>query len=395
MKWFLRIVSILMIILLLLVIFKWSTIKRLQHTMSLFEEDVIVQNFQNMEEAYNTSSFAPSTNPKINPKKTGYQLPEFYQLGVTSKNTNDFLDYSRTTGLLIIHNDTIVYESYHNDLQPDETHISWSVSKSLVATLVGIAVEREMFTIDEPVTKYLPQFKNTGYDNVIIKDILQMSSGVGFDENYADFNSDINKFGRAFAIGTSLEDFSKSLEREKEPGTVCHYVSINTQVLGLLLAQVTGRSITELTYEWLWEPMGAEHKANWIVDNTGFEVVLGGLNATLRDFSKLGLLYLNKGNYNNHQIISPEWISDATIPDSPHLMPDVSVRSLGYGYQWWIPPNDDGAFFAHGIYNQFIYIQPHKNLVITKLSANHHFKTEGSATVTDHLALFKAICKDF
>jgi len=363
--------------------------------MSLFDQDVIVQNFQNMEDAYNTSSFPASTNPKTNPIDLSYQPPEFYLNGSTKKNTKTFLNYTRTTGLLITHNDTIVYESYDNDLQPDETHISWSVSKSLIATLIGIAVEKDMFSIDEPVTKYLPKFKNTGYDNVIIKDILQMSTGVGFNENYADFNSDINKFGRAFATGTSLEDFSKTLERESEPGTVCHYVSINTQILGLLLAEVTGRSITDLTHEWLWQPMGAEYPANWIVDNTGFEVVLGGLNATLRDFSKLGLLYLHNGNYNGHQIISPEWISDATTPDAPHLMPDVSARSLGYGYQWWIPPNDGGAFFAHGIYNQFIYIQPDKNLVITKLSANHHFKTEGSATVTDHLALFKAICADF
>lgn len=363
--------------------------------MNLFEPDVIVQNFQNMEDTYDSSSFSASSTPAINPENLDYVLPSSFTVHSQTKNTDDFLDYSRMTGLLIIHNDTIVYEKYQNDLEQDETHISWSVSKSLVATLVGKAVELGMFKISEPVTKYLPQFKETGYDNVIIKDILQMSTGVRFNEDYADFNSDINKFGRAFAMGTSLEDFSKNLEREREPGSVCHYVSINTQVLGLLLAEVSGKSITSLTKEWLWEPMGAENEANWIIDNTGFEVVLGGLNATLRDFSKLGLVYLHDGFYNNQQIISSEWVTDATTPDAPHLMPNNEAGGLGYGYQWWIPPNDPDTFFAHGIYNQFIYINPRKNLVITKLSANHHFKYEGSATVTDHLAFFKAICSDF
>jgi len=363
--------------------------------MSLFDQDVIVQNFQNMEDAYNVSSFSASSSPFPNPENLNYQLPSTFISKGNSKNTEEFLDYSRTTGLLIIHNDTIVFENYNNDLQQDETHISWSVSKSLVATLVGIAVEKDMFKIDEPITKYLPQFKETGYDNVIIKDILQMSSGVGFNEDYADFFSDINKFGRAFAMGTSLEDFSKSLNREKPPGTICHYVSINTQMLGLLLAEVSGKSITTLTKEWLWDPMGAEYEANWIVDNTGFEVVLGGLNATLRDFSKLGLVYLHDGYYNNNQIVPSQWVKEATTPDADHLMPNDNSGSLGYAYQWWIPPNDPNAFFAHGVYNQFIYIQPDKNLVITKLSANHHFKFEGSSTVTDHLALFKAISADF
>ncbi|MFT7606623.1 MAG: CubicO group peptidase (beta-lactamase class C family), partial [Saprospiraceae bacterium] len=212
------------------------------------------------------------------------------------------------------------------------------------------------------------------------------------------FNSDINRFGRAFAMGSPLEDFCKTLKQSRKPGSYCHYVSIDTQVLGMLLAKVTGKSLTENLQEKLWNPMGMEYPAEWITDNTGFELALGGLNITLRDYAKLGQLYLHNGRFNGKQLVSESWIKAATTPDANHLMPgehDLSSHHFGYGYQWWIPQDDYGAFFAAGIYNQFIYIQPNKDLVIVKLSANHHFKKEGSVTKDIHMAMFKAMAEAF
>ena len=135
-----------------------------------------------------------------------------------------------------------------------------------------------------------------------------MSSGVQFNEDYADYNSDINRFGRAIATGTSMRDFSRTLTKEKEPGTYMHYVSINTQVLGFLLQEVTNKSISEYLYEKIWNPLGMEDSAYFILDDVEDELALGGLNATLRDYAKFGLLYLQKGRWGDSQILSEQWI---------------------------------------------------------------------------------------
>lgn len=385
-------------ILLILGLANMSKIKRVYKAIHLFDEDVIVNNFQHIEDVFDVTNILPSSSPVKLPYNISYTLPKSFVHEDSTYVMSDFFNYTKHEGLLIIHNDTIVFEQYDRGLTEDKTHISWSMAKSVVATLVGIAHDDGLFTLDEPVTKYLPQLKGSGYDGVKIKDILQMSSGVKFNEDYGDYNSDINRFGRSFAQGSSLEEFAKSLKREREPGAYCHYVSIDTQVLGMLLKQVTGRPLSEYYAERLRDPLGMEYDAQWIIDNTGMEMALGGLNMTLRDYSKLGLLYLHEGMFNGKQIVSKSWIHSAVTPDAPHLMPGdhgLSSHNYGYGYQWWIPEVDDGDFFAAGIYNQYIYVQPNRNLVITKLTANHHFKTEGAKTKDTHLSLFKRIAQDF
>lgn len=394
-----KILLMLVLVVVATVIYKWSTIQRLAHTISLFNEDVIVQNFQNMDSSYPTTKLAASQKP--NPLQASdykYQPIAGFKFRDTVYSFQDYLTNTRTEGLLILQNGSIIHEQYYNDLEPDETHISWSMSKSFIAAMMGIAYDRKLYNLDDPITKYLPQFKNTGYDGVKIEDLLQMSSGVGFNEDYGDFNSDINKFGRAFAMGSSLESFALELKREREPGTYNHYVSIDTQVLGILLVKLTGKSITDLTKEWIREPMGFEHQGQWITDNTGLELALGGLNASLRDYAKMGLLYLNKGKYNGKQIISEEWVKKSLETTKAHLRPDqteLSSNHHGYGYQWWVPQKDEGDFFMAGIYNQYVYVQPRHNLVIVKLSANHHFKKEGKITKDIHLAMFKEMAAAF
>ena len=311
---------------------------------------------------------------------------------------DNYIEHTLTEGLMIVYNDTLIYEQYSNDLQSNETHISWSMSKSFVARMMGQLYDRGSYQLMDPVTDYLPELKGTGYDNVPIKYILQMSSGVRYNEDYSDFNSDINRFGRSFVAGSPLIDFVTSLNREREPGTYNNYVSMDTQVLGFLISKLSGQSVTQFMQENIWDPMGMENHGQWLVDKTGMEMVLGGLNATLRDFTKLGMLYLNEGKFNGQQIISKEWVDMATTPDAPHLMPDqtrLSSNHHGYGFQWWVPQNDQGDYFAGGIYNQYIYVQPEKNLVITKLSANYHYKKQKHLTKDIHIAMFQKMSESF
>ena len=373
-----------------------STWRRVYKVMHLFDEGVIVDNFRNIDKYFPVKRLTSSTNPYVIAESNDFiGLPKSFPFKGKQIDTQDFLDENQLEGLMIIQNGTIVFQDYRKDLKSDETHIVWSVSKSIVSALLGIAYDDGLFKLHEPITKYLPQFENTGYDNVSIKNILQMSSGVGFNEDYASFNSDINRFAIAFAFGTSIEDFSKTLKQVKEPGTYNHYISINTQVLGMLLKKITGMSLTEYYQQKLWEPMGMQDKGEWIIDSADMEMALGGLNMTMKDLAKIGLLFLNKGSFNGKQLISEEWIQMSTTPDAPHLMPGergTANRVQGYGFQWWIPKNDEGDFFASGIYDQYVYVQRKKNTVIVALSANYHFKNRDFSGERKHVALFKEIC---
>ena len=259
-----------------------------------------------------------------------------------------------------------------------------SVGKSFISALIGIALDQNYIkSIEDPITMYVSQLKNSAYDGVRIKDILQMSSGASWNEDYGDPNSDINRSVRIFALGGSLDEFAASLTKENSPGTFNRYNSTDTQVLGMLLREATGISVTQFMQEMLWEPMGAEENAFWLLDSKNMEVAYGGLNATARDYAKLGELYRLKGKLNGKQIVPSEWINASIKPDAPHLMPgenSLSDYPLGYGYQWWIP-DSSGDYMAIGVYNQFIYISPENNTVIVHLAANKKYGVNDQETI--------------
>jgi CubicO group peptidase (beta-lactamase class C family) len=197
-------------------------------------------------------------------------------------------------------------------------------------------------------------------------------------------------------MGTSMKEFALTLTNEKTPGTFNHYVSIDTQMLAMLLQEVTNTSVTNYLQEKIWNPLGMESDAYYLIDNTGMEVALGGLNATLRDYAKFGLLYLQRGNWEGEQIVPAAWVDASHYPDSPHLQPGenpYSSSSWGYGYQWWVPGFPDTDYTAAGVYNQYIYIDPVTNVVVAKTSSNHKFTAEREYSKAAHVAMFRAIAK--
>jgi CubicO group peptidase (beta-lactamase class C family) len=164
-----------------------------------------------------------------------------------------------------------------------------------------------------------------------------------------------------------------TLGRDHEPGTFNHYASINTQLLGILLVRVTGESITDYMTKKLWHPLGMESPGKWVLDEQGFEMTMGGLSASARDYAKLGLLYLNEGRRGDQQILPAGWVKESVNPDAPHLMPGDNPASSsvsGYQYQWWTPRNRDGDYLARGIWGQNIYVHPDNGVVIVKLAAD-------------------------
>lgn len=379
------------------VIFR-PNIQRVQMAATLFTGEEQVENFNRVKDLFPTTTLAPSTTPFQFPEGEKIILPKDFSYDGKSFATEQFLADTDTSALLVIHDGEIRYENYWRTGGRHTQWLSMSVAKSFTSALVGIAVaEGHIQSIEEPVTRYVPSLKGSAFDGVRIKDILQMSSGAAWDETYGDPESDVRRFGNILAIGGSFEEFLKTVKREREPGTYNRYNSSETQVLGALLTAATGRTVTDYMQEKLWQPLGMEDEAYWIVDDDEMEMVFGGLNATAQDYAKLGELFRLGGKWGDRQIVPADWVKASVTPDAPHLMPgdnDASDFQLGYGYQWWVPEGHEGEYSAIGVYNQFIYVNPARDLVIVKLSANSDYGTsdDGSSDREfETIELFRAI----
>ncbi len=379
---------------LLVISLNWQKSMQLYNTVTLFDQGYIVDNFSNMQ----------SMAPTVVIEKSGPQhvfghepqsLPASYIYNGENKSLQDFLTRSSTTALLVIKGNDIAFEDYYQGTTEFDQRISWSMSKSFLSALFGIAIEEgHIKSIHELVTAYVPELKGSGYDGITIKNVLQMSSGVAFNENYQDFFSDINRMGRLLALGGSFDEFAGSLVNECEQGTYMHYVSMDTHVIGMVLRKATGRPVAEYFKEKLWSKMGTEQDAYFITDSTGEPMVLGGLNMLTRDYAKLGKLFMDDGRWNNQQLVPMNWVKDSVTPDAPHLIPgkrDSAKLTLGYGYQWWLPENANEEFMAIGIYDQFIYVNKKANVVIVKNSANIDFMKNDFESALETTEAFRAI----
>ena len=201
-----------------------------------------------------------------------------------------------------------------------------------------------------------------------------MASGVTFDEDYLDYDSDINRMGRVVALGGRLDDFTAELtETFTQPGSQWQYVSIDTHVIGMVVRGATGRSVPELLSEKVIAPLGLEHAPYYIVDGSGTAFVLGGLNMTTRDYARFGQMYAQGGQWNGKQIVPEEWVQASTSPTAP-----TAEGQIGYGYQWWIPVGAaKGEYMARGIYGQYIYVDTARNVVIATNAADRKFREAG------------------
>ncbi|MFT7244713.1 MAG: CubicO group peptidase (beta-lactamase class C family) [Candidatus Azotimanducaceae bacterium] len=373
-------------------------LERIELTATLFSGAEQYQNFSRIRELFPTTILTASSKPYDFPQGEAVLLPENYDFNGDTLSVNDFLTLTDTSALLVLEDGKVRFEEYYLTGGRDVNWWSMSVSKSFVSTLVGIALqEGHIESVDVPITKYVPELKGSAYDGVAIVDVLEMSSGAAWNEDYADPESDVMKMGRIMGMGDSLDELTATLQPERPPGTFNQYTSADTQALAMLLARATGRSITDYMQEKLWEPLGAESDAYWIVDDYQVEMAFGGLNATARDYAKIGELFRRNGEWQGTQIINPDWVYAATHAEKPHLVPGENLASdypMGYGYQWWLMDGVEEEYSAIGVYNQFTYVNPTRDLVIVKLSAfSDYAKTEDEAGYREFetIALFRAI----
>ncbi len=334
-------------------IWKREQLTRLLAVNSLFAEEKITGNFSNMDTMFLTRPMARGDAPVS-------ELPIGARIDLPEGGADSWLADRSVNALVVLKDGQIRFEDYYNGTGPEDLRISWSVAKSWLSALFGIVMAEggAIDSLDDPVTKYVPELTGgSAYDGgATLRNVLNMSSGVTFDEDYLDFWSDINKMGRVLALGGSMDGFAAGLsETFVEPGRQWQYVSIDTHVIGMVIrGGATGRSVPELMQEKIIAPMGGlEAGPYYVTDGYGVAFVLGGLNLRTRDYARFGQMFLDGGRWNGQQIVPADWVTASTTPPSAPTAPGA----LQYGYQWWAPKDArDGEFFGIGVYGQYIYV---------------------------------------
>ncbi|WP_299891079.1 serine hydrolase [uncultured Ruegeria sp.] len=381
-KWLLRIVLALVLAAVVVGAWKREEIQRLMAVNSLFSEEKIVHNFSHMNEAFLTVDLPRGNAPTSELSYgAGFELPE---------GTDTWIDERSVTSLLIMQDGRIRFEEYYLGTSPEDRRISWSVAKSYLSALLGVLIdEGAIASLDDRVVDYAPQLNGSAYEDATIRNVLNMASGVTFDEDYLDPKSDINRMGRVVALGGELDDFAASLQDSfANPGETWQYVSIDTHVIGMVIRGATGRSVSELLTEKITEPLGLERDGYYITDGAGVAFVLGGLNFTTRDFARFGQMILQNGAHNGQQLVPAEWIAEATRASAP-TKPDQT----GYGYQWWIPVGaQDGEFLARGVYGQYIYFDQPRGVLIVSTGADRKFREPG--VNNQNIEMFRNIARN-
>lgn len=372
-KWALRILLMAVLAAAVIGFWKREEINRLLAVNSLFSEDKIVANFSHMNDAF-LSREIPRGDGPISPLP--YGAPMNLPAGADA-----WIKDRAVTSLLVLKDGQIVYEDYYLGTTEDDLRISWSVAKSFLSALMGILVaDGTIASLDDPVTKYAPQLTGGAYDGATIRNVLQMSSGVTFDEDYLDYDSDINRMGRVLALGGKMDDFAAGLtETFTAPGTQMQYTSIDTHVLGMVIRGATGRDIPSLLSDKIIAPLGVEAAPYYVTDGVGVAFVLGGLNLRTRDYARFGQMIEQDGMWQGRQIVPADWI-DASIRPTAKTEPG----KIGYGYQWWVPvgatPGQEVT--GRGVYGQYLYIDKAADVVIVVTAADRKFRDAGVTDAT-------------
>ena len=305
-----------------------------------------------------------SNNPYLIPKRIDKELfskLEFEREGETINDFTKLLALTKTNAFIVIQNDTIIYENYLNGRNRESLCKAFSASKSILSILIGIAVhEGKIEDINDPLKKYIKDFKNKELGDITIKQCLNQTTGIKYNNSMSSLSSDKPRFYYTL----NVRDLIKGVELENKPGIIWSTDEYSILLLGLVLENATGKSISNYLQEKIWKQIGMEYSATFSIDSKEhkFEHVADGLNATAIDFAKIGMLLLKKGQWNNKQIIPEEWLSESV---SLNESSKTDRYGLSYKYLWWIK-RKNGDFHAAGHFGQYIFVSPRSNTVIVK-----------------------------
>jgi CubicO group peptidase (beta-lactamase class C family) len=335
----------------------------------IYRPRFLVGAFSHYDQLFDSRTIRRAAVPSALGRAAGEPTVRYEYQGQT-RTLDEYLARNPAMGLLIARGDTILVERYQYGRNDRQRFTSFSMAKTVTAMLIGIAIaEGRIRSVDDPAEAYVPALAGTEYGRTSLRHLLQMSSGVLFSENYAGRDDSSRLWiDTLFQDGPGgAESVKPYNERIREAGTLFVYASAETQVLGLVLRGAVGRPVTEYLQEKIWQPMGAEADATWLVDRAGQEAAYCCLNAVLRDYARLGLLLAHGGSWHGRQLIPAAWIDEATRRDGrPQFWVGGSRLLAGYGYQTWLLPGPRQAFALLGVHGQSIHVDRVSRLVMVQ-----------------------------
>jgi CubicO group peptidase (beta-lactamase class C family) len=374
---------------------RWLTPTMIGARAHMFEPSLNYLTFQHMDQMFATRGVAAGGEVWQQPTEI-VSLEGEFTIGDKAMSLGDALEATSTNALVVVKGGKIVHETYRNGSDASTRFLTFSVAKSYVSTLIGLAVaDGAIKSLDDKVTDYLPEMKGTGYDGPTVRDLLRMRSGVDWLEMYQ-FGSDtqLTKVHDNSLVAYRYRWCDYAAKESKAgpnaPNAMFNYATLDTSVLGCILEKAVGKTGSEYMSEKLWKPAGMESDAYWIMDgpdSVGREFFGAGLAVTARDHARFGLMFLNGGMANGKQVVPADWVRQATVPDEGYE-PVAPGEPLGYQYQWWTFAGSD-AYAAMGLHHQFIYIDPTNDLVIVKITHS----AEPVGRDKENLELFAQITK--
>jgi len=310
----------------------------------------------------------------------------FAPVGIASEGTTERVDFETflrdrgTYAFLVVRRDTLIFERYFAGRTRGSVETTFSISKSLVSLAVGLARDQGLLSVDEPITRLVPELRrrDPGFDSLTLGHLLTMTSGIRFKRSKWPWGDEATAY-----YDPNLRSVAVARDLAEPPGTRFQYNFYSPIVLGLALERATGRSLSETLAEGVWSRIGALTDASWSLDSEkrGFEKMESGFNATAIDLAKLGRLYARGGDWDGARIVSEEWVRASTRPDT------TAGRSPNYGYFWWLRPTEGEAtrYYAEGRFGQFVYVVPDRGLVIVR--------TGGSDGDVDWVSLFEGLIR--
>lgn len=313
------------------------------------------------------------------------------------------LEKNYTDGILILHKGEIIYERYFGELTPDGVHAAMSVSKTFTGTLGGMLVAEGVLDENKTAVNYVPELKKSAFGNATIRQILDMTTGLKYSEDYSDPNAEIWSFtaaGNPFSKNesplapTNYYEYLITVQKEGVHGDAFGYKTINTDVMGWIISRVTGKSIPDLLSERIWKPLGTHIDGYFQIDGAGIAFAGGGFNANMRDMAMFGEMIRNKGYFNNKQILPTSLIEDIMKGGNQQLFEKSvysSLKNWSYRNMWWVTHNEHGAFAARGVNGQTIYIDPKAEMVIARFAS--HPEAKNSKIDPTSLPAYHAVAK--
>jgi CubicO group peptidase (beta-lactamase class C family) len=319
--------------------------------------------FANWDRIFSTRTIA--RGKQVHPLPDGNPLPTFAPGGEGAKQLQRNIDDFKLAGVVVLHDDKLRLERYAFGHSAFGRWVSFSVAKSLTSTLVGAAIkDGDISGVDDVVTRYIPELRDSAYDGVTVRQLLTMTSGAKWNEDYTDLNGDVTLLYSA-PVDPGMDatvSYMRKLTRDAAPGQKWHYSTGETNLIGVLVARATKKDLAAYASEKIWARYGMERDASWMLDRTGHEQGGCCMQATTRDYARFGQFILDGARIDGQSIVADGWLEAAT-----RKQVDIGQPGFGYGYQWWT--RDNGTFNAYGIHGQQIHIDPARRLVVAINSA--------------------------